>query len=77
MLFSLATAARASSDGPEASPRMEAKVRERAILLDHCEPASRARERDVDVEEGEAVLNPTMVKAKGAAAADEAHPVHC
>jgi hypothetical protein len=52
MLFSLATVARASSEGPDASPRVEAKVREIEILLDHCEQASRARERDADAEEG-------------------------
>ena len=60
MLFSLATAARASSEGPDASPRMEAKVRA-ATLLDHHEQASRARERDADAEEGEAVHDPTTV----------------
>ena len=76
MLFSLATVARASSEGPDASPRVEAKVREIEILLDHTEPASRARERDADAREGETVHDPAMAKAKGAAA-EEAHPVHC
>jgi hypothetical protein len=65
VLFSLATVARASSDGPDASSRVEAKLREMAILLDHHEQANRARERDADVGEGEAVRNPTTVKAKG------------
>ena len=72
MLFSLATAARASV-APDASPRVEAKARERAILLRHCEPASRALERDADAE---AVHDRATAKAKGAAA-EEAHPAHC
>ena len=75
MLFSLARGivARASSDGPEASKMVEAKLKEIEILLDHYEQANRARERDADVGEGEAVRNG---QGEGAAA-DEAHPVLC
>jgi hypothetical protein len=58
MLVSLATVARASSDGPDAPPRVEAKVREIVILLDHCESASRAGE-------GETVPNRATVRAEG------------
>jgi hypothetical protein len=65
MLFSLATVARANSGGPDASKMVEAKFKEIEILLDHYGQASRARGPDADVGEGEAVRNPTTVKAKG------------